>query len=80
MSEIGFAGSFDDKTVRVLLAVLYWDGPTGPSVRELCELLGISSTSQVHRRLVLLDNAGLVSWERDKKRTLQPTATVHAFS
>lgn len=80
MPEAGFIGSFDDRTVRVMLAILAWGGPTGPSVRELCELSGISSTSQVHRRLVLLETAGLVSWERDKKRTLQPTATVHAFS
>lgn len=41
-----------------------------PTVRELCELLGYSSTSTVHHYLKKLSEAGVISYEPTKPRTL----------
>ncbi len=41
-----------------------------PTVRELCGLLGYSSTSTVHRYLKKLSEAGVISYEPSKPRTL----------
>ena len=41
-----------------------------PTVRELCELLGYSSTSTVHHYLKKLSANGVISYEPTKPRTL----------
>lgn len=42
-----------------------------PSIREICSLVGISSTSTVHRYLVSIKRQGYISFESSKPRTLR---------
>lgn len=42
-----------------------------PSVRELCDMLNLSSSSTVHGYLERLKIHGLVSWEPGSPRTLR---------
>lgn len=44
-----------------------------PTVRELCEILGVASTSTVHWHLANLQERGLVTWEPGLTRTLRLT-------
>ena len=41
------------------------------TIRELCEMTGLKSTSTVHTHLVRLQNDGLITFEMDKPRTIR---------
>ena len=41
-----------------------------PTVRELCSLVGVASTSTVHRYLTKMASFGIISYEPTKPRTL----------
>jgi SOS-response transcriptional repressor LexA len=62
-------------SVRVLMALLAWDGPGPPSVRDLGALVGLRSSSSVHHHLGELRRAGLLDWEPRRQCTLR--LTVH---
>lgn len=42
-----------------------------PSVRELCEIIGLKSSSTMHRHLEGLKLKGLVTWEPYTPRTIK---------
>lgn len=42
-----------------------------PTVRELCKLIGIKSSSSVQAHLYKLKNKGFITWEEGKTRTLK---------
>jgi repressor LexA len=42
-----------------------------PTVRELCEMTGRSSTSTIHAHLLRLQKAGIVEWRPGRQRTLR---------
>ncbi|MGC4378230.1 hypothetical protein WD019_15080 [Fictibacillus sp. Mic-4] len=42
-----------------------------PTVREICNLSGLRSTSTVHRHLEQLRKKGLITWEEGLPRTLR---------
>lgn len=44
-----------------------------PSVRELCTLSGVSSTSTVSHRLTLLENAGFIERRQSIPRAMRVT-------
>lgn len=46
-----------------------------PTVREIQESIGASSPSNIHDRLVILRDLGLVTWVEDSPRTLVLTET-----
>ena len=48
-----------------------------PSVRDLCDLLGYSSTSTMHSHLKRLSERGLIIYEPTKPRTIRLTGNVH---
>lgn len=48
-----------------------------PTVRELCGMLGYGSTSTVHRYLQRLQEAGAITYEPTKPRTIAITGNVH---
>lgn len=48
-----------------------------PTFRELAEMLGYTSTSTVHRYLQRLQEAGLITYEATKPRTIAITGNVH---
>lgn len=48
-----------------------------PTFRELAEMLGYTSTSTVHRYLQRLQEAGLITYEATKPRTIAITENVH---
>ena len=41
-----------------------------PTIRELCPLVGVASTSTVHRYLTKMASFGIISYEPTKPRTL----------
>lgn len=41
-----------------------------PSVREICQGVGLKSSSTVHSHLVLLKEKGYISWKKDNTRTI----------
>ena len=51
--------------------VRFCDRGYAPTFRELCEELKLSSVSVLHRRMMELQKAGLVSWEPGKSRTFK---------
>lgn len=44
-----------------------------PSIREICEALGLRSTSTVHYHLTALAKKGLIQWEEGKNRAIKVT-------
>jgi repressor LexA len=64
-----------DKQQRLLYAIrLFWKQyEYGPSLRELCALAEISSTSVAVWHLERLQDAGLVQYEAGKPRTIRLT-------
>jgi repressor LexA len=42
-----------------------------PSIREICEKIGLKSTNTVHTHLANLKKAGYVEWEEGQRRTLK---------
>lgn len=42
-----------------------------PSIREICEALGLRSTSTVHYHLTALAQRGLIEWEGGKNRAIR---------
>lgn len=42
-----------------------------PTIRELCELTGKSSTSTIHARLMSLEKSGYIKTHNGKCRTIQ---------
>jgi repressor LexA len=42
-----------------------------PTIRELCDHCGVSSTATVHHHLVNLRNAGLLAFDEKKSRTVR---------
>ena len=48
-----------------------------PSVREICEAMGIKSTSTVHGHLRRLENRGLLVRDPTKPRALEVVGMVH---
>ena len=42
-----------------------------PSVRELCEMVGLKSTSSVHAHLLRMNDDGLIVSEMDKPRAIK---------
>jgi repressor LexA len=62
---------------RDLLAALerlHRDNGYSPSIRELCDEVGVSSTSTVHRHVTTLESRGLVERLPGAHRTLRPVA------
>lgn len=53
------------------------DNGFSPTFRELAEMLGYNSTSTVHRYLQRLQDAGVITYEPTKPRTIAITANVH---
>jgi len=45
----------------------------GPTVREICEVVGLASTSTVHGHLTRLQRQGYITWQPEKVRTLKLT-------
>lgn len=41
-----------------------------PTVRELCDIVGLKSASTLHRHLENLRKAGMISWKPSRPRTL----------
>lgn len=41
-----------------------------PSVREVCDGCGLTSTASAHRHLEALRDAGMLTWQRGKTRTI----------
>jgi repressor LexA len=41
-----------------------------PTVRELCDMVGLKSGSTMHRHLEDLRKAGMISWEPSRPHTL----------
>lgn len=48
-----------------------------PTFRELAEMMGFSSTSTVHHYLQRLKDAGVITYESTKPRTIAITGNVH---
>lgn len=44
----------------------------GPSVREIGDAVGLSSTNSVHEQLVRLRADGWITWEEGLSRTIRP--------
>lgn len=65
-------GKLSDKDLEVLTGIVMFLNENGfpPTVRELCNILGYASTSTVHRYLRRLSEAGAISYEPSKPRTL----------
>lgn len=42
-----------------------------PTIREVCKLVGLSSSGNIHRHLNLLKEKGVLTWEETKPRTLK---------
>ena len=42
-----------------------------PTVRELCEMTGLKSTSSVHSHLLRMNNLGMIEVEIDKPRAIR---------
>lgn len=50
----------------------YWaENGYAPTVRDLCELTGRTSTSTIHAHLRRLQKAGIVEWRTGRQRTLR---------
>jgi repressor LexA len=45
----------------------------GPSVRDLCGMVGLSSTASINYHLDILRKGGMVEWDQAKGRTLRLT-------
>ncbi|WP_339064159.1 transcriptional regulator [Tepidibacillus marianensis] len=41
-----------------------------PTVRELCDIIGLASSSTMHGYLKRLQLHGLITWEPEKPRTI----------
>ena len=67
------------KDLEVLGNVLAFikDNGFSPTFRELAEMLGYNSTSTVHKYLQRLQEAGLITYEATKPRTIAITGNVH---
>lgn len=60
-----------DADLRVLLALLVFDGTGSPTLDELAGMVGLRSRSTVHGHLHALRRAGLVDWEPGRRATLR---------
>ncbi len=60
---------------RILVALYEFrrEHEYGPTVRELCGMVGLSSTYSVHYHLGILRKWGWVEWDEGKTRTLRFT-------
>lgn len=67
------------KQIKVLENILMFINENGfsPTVRELCAMLGYSSTSTAHHYLQQLQDAGIISYEPTKSRTIRVVGHVH---
>lgn len=64
--------SLTERQHETLVAIDILQRQTGysPTVREIQERTGASSPSNIHDRLVILRDYGLVTWVEDSPRTL----------
>lgn len=61
---------------NVLLAIVHLYALHGRvTIREICALTGLRSTSTVHAHLWSLRNEGLIVWEPETQGTLRPAVT-----
>lgn len=61
-----------EKQAETLGAIFFFQREHGysPTIREIQERTGSSSPSNIHDRLVILREYGLVTWVEDSPRTL----------
>lgn len=64
----------DQKVLRVVQKFIERKGYP-PSVRQIARVLGLKSSSGVHKSLVRLREEGLVQWEEGQLRTLHLTSS-----
>jgi SOS-response transcriptional repressor LexA len=67
-----FHAALSEKQHETLVAIYRLQRETGysPTIREIQERTGSSSPSNIHDRLVVLRDYGLVTWVEDSPRTL----------
>lgn len=56
----------------VLQAIRHYIGENkyAPSIRELCDIVGLKSSGTMHRHLENLRKQGLITWEPSSPRTI----------
>ena len=59
------------KQIMECIATFIDNNGYSPTIRELCELTGLKSTSTVHTHLVRLQSDGLITFEMDRPRTIR---------
>lgn len=66
-------GEPTERQVQILRALRAWIAETGegPSIRQLCRLVGLSSTSSVAYQLARLEEQGLISRSAQSWRSVR---------
>ncbi|WP_425622506.1 transcriptional regulator [Brevibacillus borstelensis] len=61
-----------ERQQSILVAIMEYTEKNkyAPSIRELCEMVGLRSSSTMHRHLENLKLLGLITWEPSAPRTI----------
>ena len=65
----------DARRKQILDCIINFISENGysPTIRELCEMTGIKSTSTMHSHLLRMNNDGVITSGIDKPRTIKVT-------